>query len=68
MLREDTVKGIPAVIRHTVECLRGGALEDLSNYDIHVISNVLKMFFREMSVPLFTFELWDLLLAIADFH
>lgn len=93
MLREDTVKGIPVVVRHTVECLRGerarregifrvegpmaqinalkekfnqGICEDLSTYDIHVISNVLKLFFREMPVPLFTFELWEPLLSIAE--
>eukprot|EP01119_Soliformovum_irregulare_P011980 TRINITY_DN3073_c0_g3_i4.p1 TRINITY_DN3073_c0_g3~~TRINITY_DN3073_c0_g3_i4.p1 ORF type:complete len:390 (-),score=121.67 TRINITY_DN3073_c0_g3_i4:91-1260(-) len=32
---------------------------DISNYNIHTISGILKLFFRELPEPLFTFELYQ---------
>lgn len=39
---------------------------DFSKYEVHTVTSALKLFFREMPEPLFTFMLYDDLLSIAD--
>lgn len=38
---------------------------DFSKFEVHTVTSALKLFFREMPEPLFTFMLYDDLMAIA---
>lgn len=36
-----------------------GEVPDLDKYSVHSIAGVLKLFFRQLPEPLFTFDLFD---------
>jgi len=47
------------------EKLNHGEFCDFSQVDIHVVSNILKLFLREMPVPVITFNLYEPLMELA---
>jgi breakpoint cluster region protein len=53
------LSGSTAEMNELKDCFNRGEIPDLSKYSVHSIAGVLKLFFRQLPEPLFTFELFD---------
>ncbi len=53
------MSGGAAEMNEIKEFINRSEVPDLSKYSVHSVAGVLKLFFRQLPEPLFTFDLFD---------